>query len=137
MSTLRVDTITNKLGTGGPTFSGNSILSGNLTVTGSLLDSGGNDLLSGSDASAVSDGTTTLTVANSALTPDTTNARDLGSSTLRYRNIYTNDLNLSNEGGQNDVDGTWGSWTIQEGEDDLYLLNRRNGKKYKFNLTEV
>ena len=69
--------------------------------------------------------------------PQTTNSIDLGSSSNRWRNLYTNDLNLSNEGSTNDVDGTWGSWTIQEGEDDLFLLNRRNGKKYKFNLTEV
>jgi hypothetical protein len=69
--------------------------------------------------------------------PWTNNTYDLGTSSLRWRNIYTNDLNLSNEGGSNDVDGTWGSWTIQEGEDDLFLLNRRNGKKYKFNLTEI
>jgi len=69
--------------------------------------------------------------------PGVNNAYDLGTSSLRWRNLYTNDLNLSNEGGANDVDGTWGSWTIQEGEEDLFLLNRRNGKKYKFNLTEV
>ena len=65
------------------------------------------------------------------------NSRDLGKSSKRWRNIYTNDLNLSNEGSTNDVDGTWGSYTIQEGEDDLFLINKRNGKKYKFNLTEV
>ena len=69
--------------------------------------------------------------------PSSNNSYDLGSSSYRWRNVYTNDLNLSNEGSTNDVDGTWGSWTIQEGEDDLFLLNRRNGKKYKFNLTEV
>ena len=69
--------------------------------------------------------------------PWSNNTYDLGTSSNRWRNVYTNDLNLSNEGGTNDVDGTWGSWTIQEGEDDLFLLNRRNGKKYKFNLTEV
>ena len=69
--------------------------------------------------------------------PGSNNTYDLGTSSLRWRNVYTNDLNLSNEGGANDVDGTWGSWTIQEGEDDLFLLNRRNGKKYKFNLSEV
>ena len=69
--------------------------------------------------------------------PSNNNNYDLGTSSNRWRNVYTNDLNLSNEGGANDVDGTWGSWTIQEGEDDLFLLNRRNGKKYKFNLTEV
>ena len=31
-------------------------------------------------------------------------------------------------GSTNDVDGTWGNYTIQEGEDDLFLINRRNGK---------
>jgi len=71
------------------------------------------------------------------LLPNGNNAYDLGNASNRWRNVYTNDLNLSNEGGANDVDGTWGSWTIQEGEDDLFLLNRRNGKKYKFNLSEV
>ena len=69
--------------------------------------------------------------------PDLNNAYDIGTSTYRVRNIYTNDLNLSNEGGKNDVDGTWGNYTIQEGESDLFLINKRNGKKYKFNLTEV
>ena len=71
------------------------------------------------------------------LVPDANNNHDLGSNSLRWRNIYTNDLNLSNEGGSNDVDGTWGSYTIQEGAEDLFLVNKRNGKKYKFNLTEV
>jgi hypothetical protein len=69
--------------------------------------------------------------------PDANNTVDIGASSTRVRNIYTNDLNLSNEGGANDVDGTWGSYTIQEGAEDLFLVNKRNGKKYKFNLTEV
>ena len=62
---------------------------------------------------------------------------DLGSSTYRWRNIYTADLQLSNKGKANDVDNTWGDYTIQEGESDLFLINNRSGKKYKFNLTEV
>ena len=69
--------------------------------------------------------------------PSVNNSYDLGSSSYRWANIYTNDLNLSNEGGKNEVDGTWGNYTIQEGESDLFLINKRNGKKYKFNLTEV
>ena len=69
--------------------------------------------------------------------PAANNTYDIGTSSVRVRNIYTNDLNLSNEGGSNDVDGTWGSYTIQEGAEDLFLVNKRNGKKYKFNLTEV
>ena len=74
---------------------------------------------------------------NGNFVPWTNNAYDIGESGLRWRNIYTNDLNLSNEGGKNTVDGTWGNYTIQEGESDLFLINNRNGKKYKFNLTEV
>ena len=69
--------------------------------------------------------------------PSANNNYDLGSSSYRWRNIYTNDLHLSNEGHSNEVDGTWGNWTIQEGESDLFLKNNRSGKKYKFNLTEV
>jgi hypothetical protein len=71
------------------------------------------------------------------ITPDVDATRDLGSPSLRWANIYSADLNLSNEGSTNDVDGTWGSYTIQEGEDDLYLINRRSGKRYKFLLQEV
>ena len=71
------------------------------------------------------------------LRPASNNSYDLGTSSDRWRNIYTSDLNMSNEGSCNDVDGTWGSYTIQEGEEDLFLINKRNGKKYKFNLTEV
>ncbi|ULF49569.1 hypothetical protein PSCSP1b_00026 [Prochlorococcus phage P-SCSP1b] len=71
------------------------------------------------------------------LRPASNNTYDLGTSSDRWRNVYTNDLNLSNEGGANDVDGTWGSYTIQEGAEDLFLINKRSGKKYKFNLTEV
>ena len=68
----------------------------------------------------------------------TTNTTDLGTSSLRWRNLYTQDLQLSNESiGKNDVDGTWGDWTLQEGENDIFMINNRNGKKYKINLTEV
>ena len=69
--------------------------------------------------------------------PVTDNTYDLGTSSKRYANIYTTDLQLSNEGKTNDVDGTWGNYTIQEGESDLFLINNRSGKKYKFNLMEV
>ena len=62
---------------------------------------------------------------------------DLGSTTNRWANVYTADMQLSNEGSQNDIDGTWGKYTIQEGENDLFLINRRTGKKYKFMLEEV
>ena len=69
--------------------------------------------------------------------PSSNNTYDLGSTSLRWRNIYTADLHCSNKGSSNDVDNTWGDYTIQEGENDLFLINNRSGKKYKFNLTEV
>ena len=70
-------------------------------------------------------------------TPSQNNQYNIGSTTNRVANVYVNDFHMSNEGHSNDVDGTWGDWTIQEGESDLFLKNNRSGKKYKFNLTEV
>ena len=72
------------------------------------------------------------------ITPGADNAQDLGTNSNRWRNVYSADLQLSNvDTGGNDVDGSEGSWTIQEGENDLFIINRKNGKKYKFNLEEV
>ena len=104
--------------------------------------------LTGIDATALKDGSGNVIVqasgsavsvtAGKHLNPATTNTTDLGTSSLRWRNLYTQDLQLSNESiGGNDVDGTWGNWTLQEGENDIFMRNKRNGKKYKINLTEV
>ena len=104
--------------------------------------------LTGIDATALKDGSGNVIVQASAsavsvtagkhLNPATTNTTDLGTSSLRWRNLYTQDLQLSNESsGGNNVDGTWGNWTLQEGENDIFMINNRNGKKYKINLTEV
>ena len=97
-----------------------------------------NDILFGTTSSSSGGLTGRLKItAAGHTTPASNNAHDLGDSSTRWRNIYTNDLNLSNEGSSNDIDNTWGNWTIQEGESDLFLKNNRSGKKYKFNLTEV
>ena len=70
--------------------------------------------------------------------PGSDNAQDLGASNLRWANVYSADVHLNNTGtGGNEVDGSEGHWTMQEGSDDLFLINRITGKKYKFNLTEV
>ena len=92
-----------------------------------------------SDNVIVQASSTAVTVtAGKHLNPATTNTTDLGTSSLRWRNLYTQDLQLSNESiGKNDIDGTWGDYTIQEGESDLFLINNRNGKKYKFMLKEI
>ena len=104
--------------------------------------------LTGIDATALKDGSGNVIVqasgsavsvtAGKHLNPATTNTTDLGTSSLRWRNLYTQDLQLSNESsGGNNVDGTWGDWTLQEGENDIFMINNRSGKKFKINLTEV
>ena len=74
-----------------------------------------------------------------SLIPSTNDSFDLGATSFVWRDIYTGDLNLTNTGKDagNEVDGSKGSWTIQEGSDDLFLINRNSGKKYKFKLEEV
>lgn len=62
------------------------------------------------------------------VTPGATNTFDLGSTTARWRNIYTQDLHLSNG---------IGDYTMIEGEEDLFLVNNKNGKHYKFALIQV
>ena len=77
-------------------------------------------------------------IAYKQLIPNNNGGVNLGGTSNRWANVYTSDLSLSNEAmGGNDIDGTWGDWTIQEGESDLFLKNNRSGKKYKFNLTEI
>ena len=83
------------------------------------------------------EGTSKYQFTDGSFRPLSDNSYDLGTSSLRWRDIYTGDLNLSNEGRTNDVDRTWGNYTIQEGESDLFLINNRTGKKYKFLLQEV
>ena len=96
---------------------------------------GGDALISGSAASTGSFGH--MESAGNFL-PKTDNVVDLGSSARRWANLFVGDLVLSNEGsGGNEIDGTEGNWIVQEGEENLYLLNKKNGKKYKFKLEEV
>jgi len=121
---------------------------GNITI-----DAQGNDtdiILKGTDGGS---DTTFLTIDGSeagaatfnagatfggALLPAADDTHDLGSSSKQWRDIYTGDINLNNtKTRDNEVDGTRGSWTIQEGKDDLYILNRLNGKKYRFKLEEM
>ena len=75
--------------------------------------------------------------------PTTDNDKPLGSSSKRFSTLHsgalnTGDINMSNlNDNGNEIDGSKGSWSIQEGSDDLFLINRVSGKKYKFNLTEI
>ncbi len=75
---------------------------------------------------------------NGSFVPGANNARDLGTSSLKWRNIHVMDMHFSNDGGDpNCVDGTTGNWTLQEGENGIYMINNKNGKKYEMMLKEV
>ena len=81
--------------------------------------------------------TGTLTMAGSII-PSANGTQNLGSSGTRWANVYSSDIDLNNEWkGGNTIDQSWGSYLIEEGEHDLFLKNRRNGKSYRFVLEEV
>jgi hypothetical protein len=119
---------------------GDQLLVNGLSITSTSIYGNGNSL---SLTTQNGNGTIQLEISNieikskSNFLPQADNTYNLGSSSFRWANIYSADLQLSNEGSANDVDGTWGQYTVQEGEEDLFLINRRNGKKYKFVLQEV
>jgi len=73
------------------------------------------------------------------LVPGTTDTYDLGASGNVWRNIYTGDLHLSNKFKEkgNIVDGTKGNWTLQEGENDIFMINNISGEKFKINLSKI
>jgi len=45
-------------------------------------------------------------------------------------------LRISNDA-NNSIDSTQGDWTFIEGEENLYLVNNKNHKKYKITLEEL
>ena len=67
-------------------------------------------------------------VFKASVNPSASNTYDLGTSALRWRNIYTQDLHLSNG---------IGDYTVIEGEEDLFLVNNKSGRSFKFALIEV
>ena len=123
------------------TFSGNVSVGGTLTYEDvTNIDSVG--FITARSGVRITNGGIIVTAGISTfganVLPDGNGTRDLGATGTRWANLYTSDIDLSNEAkGGNEVDGTWGSYTIQEGENDLFLINRRNGKKYKFVLQEI
>ena len=123
-------------------FSGDGSALTGITQT-TINNNADNRVITGSDTANTLEAESGLTYTGSLLTvtgdivPEADATRDLGSPSARWANIYSADIQMSNEGFSNEVDGTWGKYTIQEGENDLFLINRRTGKKYKFMLQEV
>jgi len=136
MSKIEVDTVAPQSGTTLTVGeSGDTVDLSNATVT---LPAGAADLVSDTTPQLGGDLDINSQEITGSLIPSTTDTYDLGSSSKVWANIYTGDLNLNNESKTgNDVDGSTGSWTIQEGSEDLFLINRKSGKKYKFKLEEI
>ena len=70
------------------------------------------------------------------IVPSANDTYDLGATGTRWANAYVNDMHFSNEGSSNSVDGTWGDWTLQEGENKIFMINNRTGKKYSLKMEE-
>ena len=87
-----------------------------------IQDQAGGAVLTTADSGAE------ITNISATVNPLTDNAVDLGSTSKRWRNIYTTDLHLNNDRGD---------WTIIEEKDYLSIRNNKNGKMYKFVLEEV
>ena len=110
-----------------------------LNTSVACTDTGTNGLVTvTADGSTVAVFDQALLTVTGNIVPDANGTRDLGTSSTRWQNIYTSDVDLNNQAkGGNTIDGSWGSYLIEEGENDLFLKNRRSGKTYKFMLQEV
>jgi hypothetical protein len=83
--------------------------------------------------------TTGPIIASGNIEPGANDTYDLGASGNVWRNIYTGDLHLNNEHKKegNIVDGSKGSWTLQEGSKDIYLINNRSNEKFRLKLEKI
>ena len=108
-----------------------------------IVYSNGTDII---EASSTTLGNiTTGTIASGEITatghilPGVNDTYDLGASGNVWRNLYTGDLHLSNESKSegNIVDGTKGNWTLQEGKEDIFMINNISGEKFKINLSKI
>ena len=96
------------------TSSGNATITGEVTITGNATVTGN-------------------------IIPGTNDTYDLGSQAAVWQNLYTGDLHLSNQAKNqgNIVDGTKGNWTLQEGKNDIFMINNISGEKFKINLSKI
>ena len=85
-------------------------------------------ITSAADATAITIDTSEDCTFAGNLFPTVDNSKDLGSSSKRWQNIYTNDLHLANDRGD---------WTVIEEEDYLTLRNNKTNKIYKLVMEEI
>ena len=73
-------------------------------------------------------GTDVFQMTTSALLPGADNSYDLGSSSLRFRNIFTGDLNLRNDRGD---------WTLIEEDDFISFRNNKTGRRFRMVMEDI
>jgi len=106
------------------------------------ISANGSDTNVGLDVATKGSGSVSV-AANVSITgnviPGANDTYDLGTSTAVWQNIYTGDLHLSNKAKTegNSIDGTKGSWTLQEGKNDIYMINNISGEKFKIKMEKV
>ena len=108
-----------------------------------IVYSNGTDIIEASSTTLGNITTGTITsgqiTATGHILPGVNDTYDLGASGNVWRNLYTGDLHLSNESKTegNIVDGTKGNWTLQEGNNDIFMINNKSGEKFKIKLDKV
>ena len=110
-------------GSGQAVFGGNVFVSGSTTVKENFNLSG-NANLGTTSANTVK----FVSYVSSSIIPITDMLYDLGTASLRWRNMYTGDLHLKNDRGD---------WTIIEEKEFLSITNNLTGKRYKFVMEEI
>jgi hypothetical protein len=63
-----------------------------------------------------------------SILPGADNSHDLGSSAMRWANVYTGDLHLANDRGD---------WTVIEEENYLTIRSNKTGKRFKLLMEEI
>ena len=110
-------------GSGQAVFGGNVFVSGSTTVKENFNLSG-NANLGTTSANTVK----FVSYVSSSIIPITDMLYDLGTASLRWRNMYTGDLHLKNDRGD---------WKIIEEKEFLSITNNLTGKRYKFVMEEI
>jgi len=73
-------------------------------------------------------GTDRFKMTTSQMLPVADNSYDLGSASLRYRNIFTGDLNLQNDRGD---------WTLIEENDFISFRNNKTGRRFRMIMEDI
>ena len=104
-----------------------------------IIDDSSATITSSINNSTVIETTASQTEFSGNVMPSADATHNLGSPSIRWDNVYTTDLHLNNldKDQGNDVDGTQGNWTLQEGDENLYLINNITGKRYKIMMQEI